>query len=227
MAMVFVAGSVAQAAARAAEAFGAPIAFRRGPAGLLAERIRAGDRCDLYISASEAGPRSLSGFAPHHVIAHNRMVLLARPGIAAGSDALALLADPRWRIGMSTPGADPSGDYAAGFLDGMPGAVRSRCRSLFGGQLPDPASTGSPALEVLRAGEADLLIIYATSARRIAQSLPGVSILPLPAPVTTICAALSQDADPVAREFLAFLTGAEGQRILMQSGFLGIGSAGG
>lgn len=235
-----VAGSLAAALTEFARAFtartGDAVDMRHGPAGLLTAAIR--DRLlpvDVFISASPHGPEALHReglFGPARIIARNRMVLVARPRLDASvEDPLALLADPRWRIGMSTPRADPGGDYAADFLDRLiatdPGRwrdLRNRCTSLFGAGLPDSdALPRSPALAALSEGRADMLIVYATTADPIAQALPGTRILPLPpelAPLTRICACARQGCSAPARRFLDDLQRAEASGLLRSHGFL-------
>lgn len=237
--MAAVAGSVAGVVAGIAQQFhsesGHAVEIRQGPAGLLAKAILEGIPVDLYIAASATGPRTLHDaglFEAHRIIAHNRMELVLRPGLKAGTDdPLILLADPRWRIGMSTPGADPSGDYASAFLDALAcdlpdlaKCLRSRCISLYGGILPDPSQpVRSPALEALRESKADMLIAYGTTALRIAETLPGASYLPLPlayAPRTDVCACTRKDASEDVTDFLAYLCGNVARRKLEEAGFL-------
>ena len=234
-----VAGSLAAALSEFADRFvsqtGHAVGLRSGPAGLLTRAIREGMPAEVFVSASPAGPAELQRgglFGRASIIARNRMVLAVHPDLAAaGSDPLALLADPRWRIGMSTPGADPSGDYAAAFLDRLTATdprrwrgLRDRCTSLYGATLPEgPAPSRSPAAEALSAGRADMLIAYATTAARIAKALPGARILPLPpelAPPTEICACARLDAPEPARRLFEALQGPICADILRGHGFL-------
>lgn len=234
-----VAGSLAAALSEFADRFaletGHAVGLRSGPAGLMTQAIREGMPADVFVSASPAGPAELQRedlFGPASIIAHNRMVLAVHPDLAAtGSDPLVLLADPRWRIGMSTPGADPSGDYAAAFLDRLTATdpqrwrgLRDRCASLYGASLPDGAlPPRSPAVEALSEGRADMLIAYATTAARIAAAQPGARILPLPpelAPLTEICACPRLDAPDPAQRLFEALQGPVCVEILRRHGFL-------
>ncbi len=234
-----VAGSLAPALSEFAQGFsretGHAVSLRRGPAGLLTRAILDGFPAQVFVSASPDGPAALQRaglFGPARLIARNRTVLVARPGLA-GEDPLDLLADPGLRIAMSTPGADPGGDYAAAFLDrlttGDPArwqGVRDRCASLFGATLPDPdAPTRSPATEVLRENRADLLIVYATTGAQIMQALPRARALPLPpelAPLTRICACARIDAPDAAQAFLGALQGPDCAATLLRHGFIGV-----
>ncbi|MEF9601578.1 substrate-binding domain-containing protein [Paracoccus sp. PXZ] len=234
-----VAGSLAAALSEFARGFieetGHAVSIHHGPAGLLPQAIRDGLAVDVFVSASPEGPAALHRaglFGPLRTIAWNRMVLVVRPELEAPvEDALALLADPRWRLGMSTPGADPGGDHAAAFLGRLtttdPGrwqGLRVRCASLYGASLPDPdAPPRSPAAETLREGRADMLIAYATTADRIARALPGTRILSLPphlAPPTEICATARFGCPEPARRFFEALQGPACAEILRRHGFL-------
>lgn len=236
-----VAGSLAAALTDFARAFtartGDAVDIRHGPAGLLTAAIREGLPVDVFVSASPDGPEALHReglFSPPCTIARNRMVLVVRPGLyASAEDPLALLTDPRWRIGMSTPRADPGGDYAAAFLERLKTEdprrwqdLGPRCVSLYGAVLPDPHEPlRSPALAALIKGQADMLIVYATTADRIAQTLPGTRVLPLPlelAPLTEICACVRCDGPKPAHRFFEALQGADCRLILRQHGFLAV-----
>lgn len=233
------AGSLAPALSEFADAFtsktGLAVQIHRGPAGLLTRAITAGLPAEVFVSASRTGPDTLHRvglFGEPRQIAANRLVLVARPGLqGAPGDPIALLGDARLRVGMSTPGADPSGDYAAAFLGRLSATdparwqdLGARTASLFGAALPDPAEPArSPALDALLGGRADLVIVYATSARRIAADLPGARILPLPAPLsppTEVCVCLRLDAPVPARLFHDALQGPDCAAVLRGYGFV-------
>lgn len=234
-----VAGSVTSVATVIAHRFttlkGTEFTLHSGPAGLLADQIFDGLPTDIYISASTTGPERLHRaglFGAPRVIAHNRMVLVAAPEIAVASDdALTLLADPRWRIAHSTPGADPSGDYATAFIDRLSAVepslsrdIRRRSACLFGAALPDPAQTAnSPACAALRKGKADLFLVYATTAQRMTGEVAGSRVFPLPeylSPKTDVCACLKQDPPEVAAQFFDFLQGQEAREMFDTAGWL-------
>ena len=118
--IVFAAGSLRAAISELAQAFtetkAGHMGVTLGPSGLLRQRIARGEPADLFIAADLRHPQALvdAGFASRVVVlAGNGLCLLARPGIIrTGDDPLALLLDPQVRLGTSTPGADPCGDYA-------------------------------------------------------------------------------------------------------------------
>lgn len=216
------------------DATGHFVSVYRGPAGLLTQAIRDGLPAHVLVSASPDGPAVLYReglFGPARLIARNRTVLVVRAGIYPAENPLDLLADPRWRIGLSTPGADPGGDYAAAFLDRLIASdpvrwsdLHGRCTSLFGATLPDPdAPRRSPAVEALRESRADMLIVYATTAMQITQALPGARMLPLPpemAPLTSICACLRRGSGEPASGFFEALQDPICAGVLWRHGFL-------
>ncbi|MGO2570312.1 MAG: substrate-binding domain-containing protein, partial [Serratia proteamaculans] len=87
-----------------------------GPAGLLRQRIEAGERPHIFASANLAHPQrlvSLQLSSRVEPFARNRLCATVR-NIAGLTERplLEVLLDSRWRVATSTPGADPSGDYA-------------------------------------------------------------------------------------------------------------------
>ncbi len=95
--------------------FPQPVETQFGPAGLLRERIEAGEACDLFASASLAHPQTLlaAGLAQSVVpFASNRLCLTVRSDVLRDSDDWrSVLTRDDLRIATSTAGADPSGDY--------------------------------------------------------------------------------------------------------------------
>jgi len=95
--------------------FPVPVETRFGPAGLLRERIEAGESCDLFASASEEHPQTL--LAAGRALAvmpftSNRLCITVRSDcLLPGDDWFTLLTRDSLRIATSTPGTDPSGDY--------------------------------------------------------------------------------------------------------------------
>ena len=143
-----------------------------GPAGLLARRLIAGEEADLFLSADLGYARELAEAlglpsAPVPLVG-NRLGLYVRPEMAAG-DAVATLSNPDLRIGTSTPGSDPCGDYTKAFLEridvlhpagGEP--LVKRARALVGGPAtpPLPAGSSAPRHFILEEGVCDAFIGY-------------------------------------------------------------------
>ena len=153
-----------------------------GPAGLLRQRIEAGETVDLFASANHAHPQRLlaQGLAQRvEIFTRNRLCLTARKErLDASATWLDLLRDPRLTLGTSTPLADPSGDYTWQLFDnidkcfsdvGEPGLgelLRNKAKTLVGGPESTPIPAGELAADwLIRSGQCDLFIGYASYAR--------------------------------------------------------------
>jgi molybdate transport system substrate-binding protein len=217
------------------QATGIAISLSLGPAGLLRERIEAGETFDLFASANMAHPKRLAqaGIAEDVVcFARNRLCVLARSdlGIAA-ANFLDVLCDPSVKIGTSTPGDDPSGDYAFevfGLIEARyPGrgeALKTRARQLVGGRNSPPTPAGKAGGYLITDGEADLFFTYHSNARLLVPN-PAFSLVEIPAefsPNVEYGLGLRKDAPDEAGQLRSFLLSDQGQAILERAGFSGI-----
>lgn len=236
---VLAAGSLKRAfvplLARFSEETGIHVETGFGPAGLLRERIEAGEPCSLFASANTAHPQALlaAGRAQAvHSFAGNRLNLTARrTAQTEADDWLALLANPALTLGTSTPGCDPSGDYTWQLFDTIERArpelgeaLKQRANKLVGGRdtLSVPAGEIASAW-LIRQGFADLFIGYRHYARSLGEQ-PDLRVVEIPAEWNIHCEyqmALLDDA--LATQRLAqFILGAQGQRFLQDAGFLAV-----
>ena len=185
------AGSLRKALPAMAEAAGLRLDVRFGPAGLLRERIVAGDRPALFLSASLRHAKTvarLGDYGPAVEILENSLCLFGREALLADGDALRAMLDPDGRLGMSTPGADPGGDYALAVFDraetlrpGCAAILRDRARSLVGGIVPGQDGPGrSPVADLFAQGRVDLFLGYRTTAMDVLERCPGLALLDLP-----------------------------------------------
>jgi molybdate transport system substrate-binding protein len=204
-----------------------------GPAGLLRERIEAGVPCSLFASANVAHPQALlaSGRAQAiHSFAGNRLNITARRTAQTEMDDwLTLLADPSLRLGTSTPGCDPSGDYTWQLFDhiererpGLGEALKQRAQKLVGGRdtLTVPAGEIASAW-LIREGLADLFIGYRHYALALGEQ-DDLRVVEIPAEWNIYCEyqmALLDDA-PATKRLAQFILGVQGQRFLRDAGFL-------
>ena len=151
-----------------------PPECRFGPSGTLAEAIFAGEQWDVYCSADQDHPRRLfeAGLAARpKAFASNRLaVLYLKSRGFHAENILGALLDPAVRIGMSTPGADPSGDYAQQLLarlgQAFPEArsdLVARSEVLTGGgeRVPVEGPLGRYAT-IVADGHADVMLCYET-----------------------------------------------------------------
>ncbi len=201
-----------------------------GPAGLLRQRIEAGEACDLFASANAEHPARLlaAGLALAVMpFAQNRLCLTVRNTPATRrADWLALLSDTGLILATSTPGSDPSGDYAWQLFDRvaplLPGGaehLKARARPLVGGRDTPVIPAGELAAGwLIHQGMADVFIGYAHYAARLAQD-PALRVVEIPEAYNVravyALAVRARRADPLA----AFILGEDGQDFLRRAGF--------
>lgn len=237
---ILAAGSLRRAFAAVEEAFAAvrpdahPIR-RHGPAGLLRAEIEAGAACDVFCSADMGHPErlvrdgraiGLRRFARNGFVAFVRAALIADTGTIVD-----VLLDPAVRLATSTPGDDPSGDYAERFFDAVDAArpgkgsmLRAKAARPVGGKDSPAVPEGrSAAAWLIGTDRADAMLGYAShSAATCAEG--GVRVVALPpelAPTAEYGLCLAPTAAPAAHAFADFLLAPEGQAILRRCGFLG------
>lgn len=203
-----------------------PVETKFGPAGLLRERIEAGESCDLFASANIAHPQALlrNGRARSvAVFASNTLCLTARSAsLREGDDWLSLLTRPDLHLATSTAGCDPSGDYTQELFTRMGDAgvaVRERAMALVGGRESAPVPQGKLAAEwIIQSGQAELFIGYASYAPTL-RLIPGLSVVNIPAPFNPraeyACAVMTPEAEDLAE----FLQSEKAKTILQQAGF--------
>jgi molybdenum ABC transporter molybdate-binding protein len=178
------AGSLSGPLAGIGPVAGRAVLARFGPSGLLREAVEDGAPWDVLVSADTGHPARLhrAGLSgPPRVFCANRLALILRPGIA-GADAAALMERSDLRLGISTPGNDPSGDYAVQALARLGPAVLARARPLTGAPGLALAPPGrNPYAWLVTDGEADLMLTYRSNALAACRDTPGLRVLDLPA----------------------------------------------
>jgi len=206
------------------------VSISLGPAGLLRQRIEAGEPFDLFASANMAHPQRLvsSGLAQEVAcFARNRLCVLTRAGFGLGAgNFVEVLSDPAIFVGTSTPNDDPSGDYAFEMFDllearhaGLGEALKARALQLVGGRH---SPTGRSAADLVKAGAADLFIGYA-SYSHLYEADPAVSMVEIPvefSPEIQYGLAVRKGAPGSAWALRDFVLSGSGQAILERNGFL-------
>ncbi|WP_086008340.1 substrate-binding domain-containing protein [Nitrobacter hamburgensis] len=216
-----------------------------GPAGLLLDRIRKDGGADVYVSANMAHPQRLfvEGVGTRPVIfARNRLCVTGRADLRLTQETLLdTLLEPSIKIGTSTPGADPGGDYAWQFFDradtvraGAKEALVRKAHQLVGG----PASPKVPAGETathyfFSRHQADVFIGYCSSHTKIGIGTERLSDLPLTrvevpqalaVPIsyglTMLMTIKEANRREAAYRFALYLMSPDAQRRLLEYGFL-------
>lgn len=204
-----------------------------GPAGLLRQRIEAGERFDLFASASAAHPSRL-----HEAGLCEKPIALARNGFCAivrrdlrldPATLIDAMLDPAITIATSTPGADPSGDYAQTVFEKIeaerPGQglkLKRKARHLLGGDLTSNVPAGlAPAEWLITTGQADVVLGYRSGAMTLADDSPLAAIdLPESCAVTAHYAlAIRTAAGEPAHRVAAFLMSDAARVIFLRHGF--------
>ncbi len=204
-----------------------------GPAGLLRRRLMAGEAADLFASADMAQPEAVAAANGALVVpfARNRMCVAApgRLGLTA-DNMLDRMLSPDVRLAVSTPGADPGGDYARAVFKradaihpGAEATLTGKGLMLLGGPGSMAPKLGrSPAAAIFLADQADALLYYCSGAAAAAAEVPGLVSVPLPdtlevGPVYGL--AILSDRPEAARLAL-FMLSERGQAILARGGLL-------
>lgn len=211
---VYAAGSLTGALAEIAKAYtvatGEPVRIVNGPAGVLRERIEKGEPVDVYVSANMAHPTKLAeeGKATSPVVfTRNALCVTTLPGAGyTSANLLDRLMAPGVRIGTSTPGADPGGDYAWAFFaradtvrPGAKAALEARAQKLVGGAVPTKVPGGGDAVTYfLQHHQVDVFFGYCSSHN--ATPNPALTKVEVPAnlavPVDYGMSVVLRDTDP-------------------------------
>jgi ABC-type molybdate transport system substrate-binding protein len=205
-----------------------------GPSGLLRDRIAKGEPAEVFASANMQHPQSLAkaGKAgPVRLFARNRLCALAAPGVKVDSSTLLeRMLDPAMKLGISTPKADPSGDYAWTLFEkadrlqaGSFRKLSEKALKLTGGpDSPPPPKDRSQYGLIVAQGKADLFLTYCTNALQARNENPAQQIVQVPAALTVGAdygLTVIKGAHVQAARFAEFVLGPAGQAILAKHGF--------
>ena len=237
---LYAAGSLKAAMADITKAFeattpGVKIETTLGASGLLRERIEAGETAHIFASADTGHPKRLAdqgrAAMPVAVFARNGLCALVRTGLTVTSDTLLdTLLDPKTRIGISTPKADPSGDYAFALFakaeavnSGARAILEAKALQLSGGPTSPKAPDGQSLYGWLMAtDQADVFLSYCTNAMQAKAEVPGLSIVAIPKALSVGAdygLIVLKDAPPAATALAAFIRSDGGKALLAKHGF--------
>lgn len=236
---VHAAGSLKAALTEAANSFatsrgGAKVEFAFGPSGLLKERLEKGEASDVFASANMAHPKALTDAGkagPVRAFARNTLCALAGPAVKVTPDTLLeTILDRNVKLGISTPKADPSGDYAwqlfANAEAAIPGArkaLEAKALKLTGGpQHPPPPKDRTVYGAIVAKGEADVFLTYCTNAILAKGEEPQLQVVAIPASLNVGAdygLVVLKEARSAGFRFADFLLSPRGQKILGTFGF--------
>ena len=216
---------------------GETVTLQTGPAGLMREKIEAGDKVDLFVSANIEHPETLhaAGKASATVVfATNRLCVSAKHAVGmTRANMLTRLLDPKVSIGTSTPKADPGGDYAQTLFEKAdsvkPGAtktLKAKARAVVGGKLETGPAKPMTAAESLDAQGVDVSVGYCSSRKTAPDtSVDKVEVPPSLAIRADYGMAIITTSGDVEREAAAgrlalYLLSAPAQAILPSYGFV-------
>jgi molybdate transport system substrate-binding protein len=204
---------------------GHTIAFSFAASSALARQIEASGGADIFISADSdwmnyLDTRNLINKSTRKDLLGNHLVLIAPAGakvsiaIAPNFNLLGALAGGR--LSVADPASVPAGKYAKAALTSL-GVWNSVSAHLA------PAENVRVALAYVERGETPFGIVYTTDALadpgvRIVGTFPDDTHAPIVYPI-----ALTKDAKPLAKDFLAFLGGPKASAIFAKDGFIVLG----
>lgn len=242
--VVFAAGSLRAAMTEVAASFeraapGRKVKLVFGASGLLAERLRGGERADVFASANMEHPQALvaAGRAERaQAFTRNALCALASPAVnLSATNFVDRLLDPAVKLGTSTPKADPSGDYAFEMFArierneparrrGARTALEAKALQLTGGpDSPPPPSDRNVYGVLVAERQADVFITYCTNAALALREQPALKVVEVPEDINVSASygvTRLNGAGAAADAFVAHLLGEAGQAALVRLGFL-------
>jgi len=214
--------------------FNIEIFLEFGPSGVLRQRIEKGEAIDIFLSADQSHPQKLvdiGKFKEQLCFAQNEVCLYGyfSPEKTI-ENIINILLNPKLRLGTSTPGDDPGGDYAYKVFKLMdtiiPGVYQSlslKALNLVGGKnSKQPPKGQHPVLNLFQENKIDLFLGYYTSAIMIQKKLKSISIQPLPEPLlikTDYTLVKYINPNPFTNQFINIITSKPGKSILLNHGF--------
>lgn len=160
--------------------------------GLLRERIEKGAHAQVFASADTKHPQRLANQGQWQapvVFTRNTLCALAQGAVAVTSDTLlSTMLQPQVRLGISTPKADPAGDYAWALFQKadalQPGAtvrLEAKALQLTGGAQSAQAPAGRNTYAwVMEQNRADVFLTYCTNAVAARAELSSLQVVAVP-----------------------------------------------
>lgn len=171
---------------------GQKIVLTFAASGLLRERIEQGAPAQVFASADTKHPQRLANQGQWQapvVFTRNTLCALAQGTVAVTPDTLlSTMLQPQVRLGISTPKADPAGDYAWALFQkadalqaGAAARLETKALQLTGGaqsaQAPADRNTYAWVMEQNRA---DVFLTYCTNAVAARAEVPSLQVVAVP-----------------------------------------------
>ena len=160
--------------------------------GLLRERIEQGAPAQVFASADTKHPQRLANQGQWQapvIFTRNTLCALAQSAVAVTPDTLlSTMLQPQVQLGISTPKADPAGDYAWALFQKadalQPGAtarLEAKALQLTGGanSAQPPAGRNTYAW-VMEPNRADVFLTYCTNAVAARAEVPSLQVVAVP-----------------------------------------------
>ncbi|WP_119681556.1 molybdate ABC transporter substrate-binding protein [Indioceanicola profundi] len=211
-----------------------------GPSGLLRDRLAGGEPGHVFASANMEHPQALHAAGltgPVRPFARNTLCALVGPDLAdiGSAQLLDMMLAPDTRLGISTPKADPSGDYALALFakveavrPGSAAALDAKAQRLTGGpDAPTPSAGRNIYAHLVETGAADIFLTYCTNSLEAARQVPELRSIAVPNEVSVGAeygVTLLKGAPDAAGHFVNYLQSPEGRAILRGYGFSSPGS---
>lgn len=210
---------------------GGEFSAKYGPSGKLRQEIEAGEKVDVFASASTDHTGALAQqmlLGPSVTFTHNKLCVIARPELNLSTEnMLDVLSDPSVRVATSTPVSDPMGDYTWQFFKnaartraGFYQTLNAKVHKLSGFSVP-PADEKLPYITAFEDNKADAYIMYCTNALITKKALPHLNVVSI-ADDINVRSDYGIAADfhsTVGKDFVRFIMQAQAQIILKKHGF--------
>ena len=160
--------------------------------GLLRERIEQGAHAQVFASADTKHPQRLANQGQWQapvIFTRNTLCALAQGAVAVTSDTLlGTMLQPQVRLGISTPKADPAGDYAWALFQkadalqaGATARLEAKALQLTGGANSAQAPAGRNTYAwVMEQNRADVFLTYCTNAVAARAEVPSLQVVAVP-----------------------------------------------
>jgi len=205
-----------------------------GPSGLLRKAIEEGENADIFASADMAHPEKLASIGwggPVVLFARNQLCALAQPDVEITTDNfLDTLMNEDVKVGIATPKADPSGDYAWELFKksdtlkrGSFAVLSEKALQLTGGPDSVKAPEGRNQYGwVMGEKKADVFITYCTNAVLAQKEVKALKITSIPEELSIGAddgLIVRNGAPNEAWRLAMYILSPAGQKILKEYGF--------